>query len=96
MRRSHTGHLNSPIVAVQGHVQYRGVILEDVLCAVPMMDVPVQNDDAPGSLGLSSSCCYGCVVEKAKPHGHPTLSMMTCHGATKRRPCKVMEDIIGF
>ena len=48
---------------MRGHVHHCGVGLKDVLRAVPMMDVPVQDEDPTGARRLGGSGRNGGIVE---------------------------------
>ena len=64
-------------MAVQGHEEDGGVILEDVLGPVAMVDVPIQDEDALGARSLSSLGGNARVVEEAEAHGCPALCMVS-------------------
>ena len=57
-------------------VQHVGVVPEDGLCAVAVMNVPVHDED-PMSLGRQRRRADGDVVEQAEPHGAVALGMVT-------------------
>lgn len=79
---------------MEGHVQHRWVIFKDVLRAVPMVDVPVQDDDSSGtcSLGCLGSNCR--VVEEAEPHGHAALGVVACDRKSKTCQLKIVHPMI--
>ena len=58
------------------HVEDGGIMLKNVLCAIAMMDVPVQYKHPLCTCPLRSSCCNCCIVEEAKAHGHAAFCVM--------------------
>ena len=62
---------------MHGEVEDGGVLLEQVLGAVPVMDIPV-HDEHSGQSGVAERAGGdGDVVEEAKPHGEPALGVMS-------------------
>mmetsp|Transcript_22932 Transcript_22932/g.58556 ORF Transcript_22932/g.58556 Transcript_22932/m.58556 type:complete len:317 (-) Transcript_22932:697-1647(-) len=64
------------VVAVDGHVHDRVVVLKDVLRAVAVVDVPVQDEHALRARRLRRLGRHRGVVEEAKAHGHVGLGVV--------------------
>lgn len=77
----------SPFMTMEGHVQHGGVVLKDMLRAISVVDVPVQDDDSSGPCGLGCLGCDSRVVEEAEAHGHATLGMVACNREEMSQHC---------
>ena len=67
---------DSPVPAVDGHVEHARVALENVLRAVPVVHVPVEDEHLFGASPLGGPGGHGSVVEEAEAHGHAALCMV--------------------
>lgn len=67
----------APVVAVQGHVEDGGVLLEDVLRAIAVVHVPVQDEHAPRARGLQVDRQVGRRGEQAAHGGAGRLLAVT-------------------
>src|SRR6516165_11564362 len=66
-----------PVLLVQGAEDDGRVAIEDFLRAVPMVDVPVQNEYASQAVRFQGMACgQRCVVEQAKPSAFPGRRVM--------------------
>lgn len=68
----------SPVAPVHGHHQHRGVVIEDLLCALAVVHVPVQDQDLGGAGRLGGAGCNGHVVEIAVALGAVPCGVVAC------------------
>lgn len=76
----------APVVAVQGHVEDGGVLLKDVLRAVAVVHVPVQDEDATRARGLRMDRQVGRRGERAA-HGGAGRLLAATAGASEASNC---------
>ena len=57
-------------------VQDGGVVLEDVLRAIAMVDVPVEDDNLLSARSLGCPSSHSRIIEEAEAHCHVALGMM--------------------
>ena len=67
---------DSPVPAVDGHIEHAWVALENVLRAVAVVHIPVEDEYPFSARPLGGPGGHSSVVEEAEAHGHAALRMV--------------------